>query len=67
MKRLNKNMDNILFALFELLGASITLVMILVFFSFALSIAKELTVAVWENMVKFFNYIFKKKGDNTNE
>lgn len=66
MKRLNKNMDNILFALFNLLGASIALVMILVFFSVALEIAKEIAVSVWQNMVKLFNYIFKK-GDKTNE
>lgn len=59
-------MDNILIALFNLLGASIALVMILVFFSFALEISKEITVAIWENMVKLFNYIFKK-GDKTNE
>lgn len=59
-------MDNIFIALFNLLGASIALVMILVFFSFALEISKEITVAIWENMVKLFNYIFKK-GDKTNE
>ena len=53
-------------ALFNLLGASIALVMILVFFSVALGLAKEITVAIWENMVKLFNYIFKK-GDKTNE
>lgn len=59
-------MDNIFITLFNLLGASIALVMILVFFSFALEISKEITVAIWENMVKLFNYIFKK-GDKTNE
>lgn len=59
-------MDNIFITLFNLLGASIALVMILVFFSFALEISKEITVAFWENMVKLFNYIFKK-GDKTNE
>ena len=59
-------MDNIFITLFILLGASIALVMILVFFSFALEISKEITVAIWENMVKLFNYIFKK-GDKTNE
>ena len=59
-------MDNIFIALFNLLGASIALVMILVFFSVALDLAKEITVSIWENMVKLFNYIFKK-GDKTNE
>lgn len=59
-------MDNIFIALFNLLGASIALVMILVFFSVALEIAKEITVAIWENMTKLFNYIFKK-GEKTNE
>jgi hypothetical protein len=59
-------MDNIFIALFNLLGSSIALVMILVFFAFALEIAKEITVSVWENMVKLINYIFKK-GDKTNE
>lgn len=53
-------------ALFNLLGTSIVLVMILVFFAFALEIAKEIAVSVWQNMVKLFNYIFKK-GDKTNE
>lgn len=59
-------MDNMFIALFNLLGTSIVLVMILVFFSVALEISKEITVAIWENMVKLFNYIFKK-GDKTNE
>jgi len=59
-------MENIFIALFNLLGASIALVMILVFFSFAFEIAKEITVAICENMAKLFNYIFKK-GDKTNE
>lgn len=59
-------METTFTTLFNLLGASIALVMILVFFAFALEIAKEITVSVWQNTVKLFNYIFKK-GDKTNE
>ena len=57
-------METTFTTLFNLLGSCIALVMILVFFAFALEIAKEITVSVWQNIVKLFNYIFKKGEQN---